>query len=170
MSAMPRLKIRELAVFGLLAALLCVAKFALSGLPNIEPVSLLLILYTLAYGRKALYILYTWVLFEGLVYGFGQWFVSYLYVWLALWGLVMLFRNRSGAVFWAVVSGFYGLLFGPLCALSWGALYGPAAGFSYWVSGIPFDISHAVGNFVLALLLFKPLSRTMDLVNRKLYS
>ena len=56
-----RLGIRELVIFGLLAALLCVSKFAMSGLPNIEPVSLLLILYTVAYGRKALYILYTWV-------------------------------------------------------------------------------------------------------------
>ncbi len=168
MSPVARLHIRELAVFGLLAALLCVSKFALSGLPNIEPVSLLLILYTLSYGKKALYILYAWVLFEGLLYGFGQWFFSYLYVWLALWGLAMLFRRRRGAVFWAVVSGFYGLLFGPLCALSWGVLHGPAAGFSYWVSGIPFDIAHAVGNFILALLLFRPLRRAMDMVSRKL--
>lgn len=167
---MSRLHIRELTVFGLLAALLCVSKFALSGLPNVEPVSLLLILYTLSYGKKALYILYTWVLFEGLIYGFGQWFFSYLYVWLVLWGLAMLFHRQESTVLWAVVSGFYGLLFGLLCALSWGVLYGPAAAVSYWISGIPFDISHAVGNFVLALLLFRPLRRALELVNRRLYS
>ena len=165
-----RLGIRELVIFGLLAALLCVSKFAMSGLPNIEPVSLLLILYTVAYGRKALYILYTWVLFEGLLYGFGQWFISYLYVWLALWGLAMFFRSQRRALFWAVVSGFYGLLFGALCALSWGVLYGPAAGFSYWVSGIPFDIAHAVGNFLLALALFTPLRRAIDMVNKRFCS
>lgn len=155
-------------MFGLLAALLCVAKFAMSGLPNVEPVSLLLILYTVAYGRKALYILYTWVLFEGLLYGFGQWFISYLYVWLVLWGLAMLFRRREQALFWAIFSGFYGLLFGLLCALSWGVLHGPAAGFSYWISGIPFDIPHAIGNFFLTLLLFRPLHRALNKTCRSL--
>jgi energy-coupling factor transport system substrate-specific component len=43
-------------------------------------------------------------------------------------------------------------------------------GFGYavtkWISGIPFDIAHCVGNFFIALVLFKPLRQLME----KLYA
>jgi hypothetical protein len=31
-----------------------------------------------------------------------------------------------------------------------------------WVSGIPFDLLHCGGNFVMALVLFRPLRRLME--------
>jgi len=31
-----------------------------------------------------------------------------------------------------------------------------------WISGIPFDIMHCAGNFVIALLLFKPMRQLME--------
>ena len=34
---------------------------------------------------------------------------------------------------------------------------GIAAGVAWWVTGIPFDLLHGAGNFVVALLLYKPL-------------
>ena len=34
---------------------------------------------------------------------------------------------------------------------------GIAAGIAWWVTGIPFDLLHGAGNFVVALLLYKPL-------------
>jgi energy-coupling factor transport system substrate-specific component len=38
---------------------------------------------------------------------------------------------------------------------------------SKWISGIPFDVAHCAGNFVLALLLFQPLRKlTQRLVAR----
>ena len=33
---------------------------------------------------------------------------------------------------------------------------------SYWISGLPFDLIHCVGNFVLTLILFKPLYKAME--------
>ena len=33
---------------------------------------------------------------------------------------------------------------------------------SWWISGIPFDISHCVGNFVIALVLFVPLRELLE--------
>ena len=142
----------------LLAAVMTVLQVAMAALPNIEPVSLLTLAYALVFGRQVFYIVATFALLEGLVFGFHLWWVSYLYIW-PLWAAAVLLLKRGGerpALFWAVVSGAFGLSFGALCALPYLA-GGPWAAFSYWVAGIPFDLLHCGGNFFLTLALVKPL-------------
>ena len=56
-----------------------------------------------------------------------------------------------------ILSGFYGLTFGALCAVIYFFIGGPSAAFSYWISGIAYDIPHCIGNVVLCLMLYKPL-------------
>ena len=53
-------KTRSLVTAAFLAAVLVASKFALDGLPNIELVSLLVILYTLEYPRLAVPAVYTY--------------------------------------------------------------------------------------------------------------
>ena len=36
------------------------------------------------------------------------------------------------------------------------------------ISGLPFDIGHAVGNFLLALVLFHPLRKALEQLERRL--
>ena len=31
-----------------------------------------------------------------------------------------------------------------------------------WIAGIPYDLLHAISNFITVLLLFRPLSKVMD--------
>ena len=69
------------AILGLMTAILFLGQVLLRALPNVEIVSLLLLLYTLFLGRKVFYIVYAFVLLEGFLYGFGIWWFSYLYVW-----------------------------------------------------------------------------------------
>ena len=103
------------------------------------------------------------------------------------------FGGGGGQVLVAMLAGKCGLdqrkafatsvaVIAPLCALS-AAIYwfrgqldlllalpylagGPWAALSYWVAGIPFDLLHCAGNFVMALVLFQPcrkvLSRLMN--------
>lgn len=145
-------------MLGLLTALLLGSKLAMAWLPNIEPVSLLVLVCALVFGRDVFYIIFTFVLLEGLVHGFQLWWVSYLYIW-PLWAAAVLLLRRGGerqALFWAAASGAFGLGFGALCALPYLA-GGPWAALSYWVAGIPFDLLHCAGNFFLALALEKPL-------------
>ena len=47
-------KTRRIALAALMAAILTVSKFALDGLPNVELVSLLIILYTLEFPKLVL--------------------------------------------------------------------------------------------------------------------
>ena len=65
------MKTKELVRDAFLAAILLVLQVSLSWLPNVELVSLLLILYTLVFRRHVWFILYVFVILEGLIYGFG---------------------------------------------------------------------------------------------------
>lgn len=153
---------RRVVLCALLAAVMAALQAAMSFLPNIEPVSLLVLVYGLVFGRNVFYIVFTFVLLEGLIYGFGLWWMSYLYVW-PLWaGLVLLLRRgrERGPLFWAVASGAFGLSFGALCALPY-LIGGLWAAVSYWIAGIPFDLVHCAGNFGLALALERPLYQVL---------
>ena len=151
------LTLGEVALFGMLAALTFGAKVALSWLPNVEPVSLFVMLFAVVFGRKALYPIYIYVLLEILFYGIQLWNINYLYIWVILALAAWLLRGMKNPLGWAVLSGAFGLLFGALCAPVY--LFSGGLGFavSWWASGIPYDLLHCAGNFVIALILFNPL-------------
>lgn len=142
------------------------AKVVMAALPNIEPVSLLVIAYAVVFGRKSLYPIYVYVLMEILLYGLGTWNIMYLYVWPVLALCAWLLRRQESPLIWAVLSGSFGLAFGLLCAPVDVCIGGFAYAAAKWASGIPFDLAHCAGNFVIALLLFQPLRRLLQ----KLYS
>ena len=153
-----KLKAREIVILGLMTAILLVAQVGMSFLPNIELVSLLIIVYTLVFRKRVLFIIYTFVLLEGLIYGFGTWWISYLYVWTVLAGITWLLRDMESPLGWAIVNAAFGLLFGALTAIVNLFISGIGGMISYWVAGIPFDLLHCAGNFATALVLFKPLT------------
>lgn len=154
-------KIYNLVTMAALSAILLVGQLGMSFLPNIEPVSTLIILYTLTYKKQVFPMIYTFVLLEGIIFGFGIWWVSYLYIWSILALIVLLLRKMDSVLLWAVVSGAFGLLFGALCAIPYLISGGPYAAFSYWSAGIPYDVLHCAGNFVLTFVLYKPLSNLL---------
>ena len=153
---------RELAVLGLLGAVLFVGKLALAWLPNIEPVSLLVMVYAVVLGWRALFPIYIYVALECLIWGLNFWSLCYLYVWLVLALLALLLRRMESSLGWAVLSGAFGLCFGALCSLVYLVAGGWAFALSWWVSGIPFDLLHCAGNFVMALALFTPCRRVLS--------
>lgn len=167
MQAKPHLTIRQIALFGMLGALTFGAKYVMSALPNIEPVSLLVMVYAAVIGVKGLYPISIYVLLEILVYGLGPWNFNYLYIWAILFFGAYAMRKMTHPLAWAVLSAGFGLLFGLFCA----PVDVVIGGFSYaaakWVSGISFDLMHCGGNFVMALLLFVPLRQLLTKLYRK---
>ena len=152
-------------ILAISAALMFVLQVAMSPLPNIEPVSLLIIVVTCFYGWDTLLSVAVFILLEGCVYGFGLWWFFYLYAWPVLVVLTVLLKPvlKDSALGYAILSGFFGLAFGFLYALillvnggGWQSVI------AAWISGIPFDLLHCAGNFVLCLVLFKPLSKLLE--------
>ena len=160
-----KLTIKDIAILGVMVATMTSFKYAMSLLPNIEPVSLLIILYTLFLGPKVIYAIIVFIFVEGLIYGFGIWWVSYLYIWPLLSILTYIFRKQTSPLFFSVLSGIFGLFFGALTAIPYLFAGGIGAAFNYFIAGIPYDLTHCVGNFFLCLALFYPLNTTLNKIS-----
>ena len=156
-------------LFAVLGAMTFGAKYVMAWLPNIEPVSLCVLLFGSVFGRKSLWPIGVYVAMEVLFYGLGIWNVMYLYIWPLLGLLAWLLRKMEHPLGWALLSGGFGLMFGALCAPVDIAMGGLEYAIAKWISGIPFDIAHCAGNFVIALVMFRPMRRLMEkLYNRQM--
>ena len=156
------LSVREIVLFGILGSMTFGAKYVMSFLPNIEPVSLMVMLFVVVFGKKWVYPTYLYVALEILFYGISLWNLNYLYVWAVLALAAGWVKKMEHPLGWAILSGVFGLMFGALC----GIVDVFIGGFSYaaakWVTGIPFDIAHCIGNFVMALVMFVPLRKLLE--------
>ncbi len=158
-----KLNVKEIALFGILGALMFATKVLMEALPNIHLVGVLVVAMTVVFRQKALYPVYVFVLLDGILHA-SIWWLPNLYAWLLLWGMVMLLPKVLSPV-WAAplymtVCGIHGLLFGILCA----PVLVIGFGWGFWetvVAGLPFDAIHGVSNFVLGLLIC-PLIRILQ--------
>ena len=157
-----KLTLKEMILFGILGALTFAMKVVMAGLPNIEPVSLTIMVYAAVFGLKALYPTYVYVVMEILYFGLGTWNICYLYIWAIPVAVAIGLRTMEQPLGWAVASGAFGLLFGALCAVVDVFIGGFGYAVSKWISGIPFDLAHCAGNFVIALVLFQPLRKLLE--------
>ena len=66
--SMMRITTKEMALFGVMGGLTFGAKVVMMGLPNIEPVSLMVMLFAVTFGKKSVYPIYTYVLLEFAMY------------------------------------------------------------------------------------------------------
>ncbi len=154
-----KMRPRELVLLALMAAMMVASQVALSAIPNVHLVGVLVIVTTLLFGWKALYAVYAFAFLEMLIYGAGLWVINYFYVWPLMVVCAMPFRKVESPIFWGIFAGLNGITFGAQCSIPYFITGGWAAGFSYWVAGIPFDLIHGVSNVVLASLLVMPLYR-----------
>lgn len=160
----------NIALVGLMVAVIEVSKIAFTFLPNIELTSFWLILFTLHFGKLAVLAVPVFILLEGTVYGFGLWWVMYLYAWPLLVLLTWIFRRQESPCFWGVLSAAFGLSFGALCAVPYffvgafgggGVHAGVQMAAAWWVAGIPWDLLHCGGNFVIMIILYKPVGHIL---------
>lgn len=156
------LPLGETVLFGMLGAMMFSLQVVMAPLPNIEPVSLLVMLFAVTFGWKSLYCVYTFVLMEILFHGLGLWNINYLYIWTLLAVPAVMLRKMEPALGWALLSGVFGLAFGALCGIVDVFIGGFGYAAAKWVSGIPFDLLHCGGNFAIALVLWKPLYRLLQ--------
>ena len=168
MSKKNGLSLGETVLFGMLGALTFALQVVMAPLPNIEPVSLLVMLFAVTFGWKSLYCVYTFVALEVLFYGLGLWNINYFYIWTVLAVAAILLRKMEPALGWALVSGVFGLAFGALCGIVDVFIGGFGYAAAKWVSGIPFDLLHCGGNFAIALILWKPLHNLLEKLKTKI--
>lgn len=153
-----------------MAAMLTAAKFALSFVPNVEIVTLLILVYGSAMG--IVYALPAALVFcavEVAIYGIGSWAPLYFVYWSLLAALAGL--TLKGRRLWLalLLGGVGSVLFGVLSAsvdtlFCLGSLAPSLAG-KYWVAfylrGIYFDAAHVISSIVTVAALYMPLVAVM---------
>lgn len=157
-----KFNIREIVLFAFLTAVMEAAKMALNPIPNVELVTLLVIVYTVFFGWKTYYIVLAFILLETLNFGIHLWVIMYMYVWLILIAGTMWLKRFDSVIYYATFAGFFGLCFGFLCALVYLPIGGWNMMITWWIAGLWYDILHCISNFVTVLLLYKPLVHIMD--------
>ena len=168
MAKQNRLSLGETVLFSMLGALMFALQVVMAPLPNIEPVSLLTMLFAVTFGWKSFYCVYTFVAMEILFHGIGLWNINYLYIWGILAVAAVFLRKMEGSLAWALLSGVYGLCFGALCGIVDVFIGGVGYAAAKWISGIPFDLLHCAGNFAIALVLWKPLRELLERLHKKM--
>lgn len=154
-----KLKIKEIAIFGVLGAILFVSKLVMEAFPNIHIIGMLIVAITVVFRAKALYPIYVFVFLNGLFYGFPLWWIPYLYVWTVLWVFVMLIPKKTPKkalpVIYMSVAALHGFLFGILYAPSQAILFGLnfKSMIAWIVAGFPFDLIHGISNFICGVLI-----------------
>ncbi len=154
-----KLTIKEIAVFGMLGAVMYGSKLIMELIPNVHLLGVLTVAYTVVYRKKALYPIYTYVILNGIFCGFAAWWIPYLYLWTILWGVVMLLPKKmpkkvQPAVY-MIVCAAHGFLFGTLYAPLQAIMYGLSfQGMIAWIAaGLPWDCIHGISNFFCGILI-----------------
>ena len=146
-----KLNIKEIALFGMLGALMYASKIALEILPNVHLLAVFIMAETVVYRQKALYPIYTFVFITGLMNGFSIWWWPYLYIWTVLWGAGMLLPKempkKVAPVVYMVVCALHGSYQALMFHLDFKGMV------SWIIAGLPYDAIHGVSNFFCALLV-----------------
>ncbi|HEU0193831.1 MAG TPA: hypothetical protein VFQ71_06505 [Gaiellales bacterium] len=165
---------RELALIAALAASAAAGRVLFAFVPNVQPVTMIVAVTGVALGARAgIAAGATAALVSNIFLGQGPWtawqMVGWALVGAAAAGAGPVLRNRWALAAFGLVAGF---LFDWLMDIwAWSSL-GPAADLTSYTalvaSGIWFDVAHAAGNVILALLAGPALIRMLDRYARRI--
>lgn len=154
----------DTAVFALLGALMFAGKKLMEWIPNVHPLTMLVMVYTIVYRRKAVFPIFVYLAMDTAVTGGFTWIVPYYYIFPLYWLITLLLPRRLPAacatILYSVVCALFGLAFGTLYA-PWQALMYRLSfekTIAWIVAGLPWDVMHALGNLAASVLIL-PLVR-----------
>ncbi len=161
-----KITVQETVIFAMLGTLMFCSKLLMELLPNIHLLGMFTMVFTVVFRKKALLPLYVYVMINGIYSGFAMWWIPYLYIWTALWGITMLIPKKCPkqilAFIYPIVCCLHGLGFGILYAPAQAHMFGlDFGGMITWIiTGFPFDIAHGISNFLAGFLVL-PLSELL---------
>lgn len=164
---------RRIAYLALLSAACVVGRLLFTFIPNVQPMTAILLALTLLLSLpEALLVMGVSLVITNLYLGFGIWTVGQALSYLGILLTFSLFSRlpRLGSKLWfqTLIAALMGFLYGFLYSVFNYFLYGMSVFWPYWLQGLPFDALHAGGNLLFYLLLypvFKSLFRRFFMQN-----
>lgn len=148
-------KTKKYTLIALLSAILVISKELFAFLPNFEFVSFFLLIYIQLLPLN--YVLYISVIFcfiQVILYGFGLWTPVYFVLWPSFTFLSYKLKkqlNTENKV--AVYNALFGLTFGFFNSIPYFLMDFPF-GWAGFLRGIPYDLIHCIGNYIIAIMLY----------------
>ncbi|TLF41915.1 ECF transporter S component [Lacticaseibacillus zeae] len=166
--------VRAVALLGLLTALCTVLRIVKVPIPNVQPVTDILMVVTLLLGlRWGLGLTVSTLVVSNLVLGFGLWtlpqIAAYMICMLVLQAIVLMLPVVRRLLWLQIgLAGLLGYLYGFVVSLGM-AVIGSLNGLGFWayyISGLLFDTYHAIGNLVFYPIVLVVLQQGLKRFNR----
>ncbi|MRH42361.1 ECF transporter S component [Aquibacillus halophilus] len=159
----------KITLIALLAALAVVGRFMFQFIPNVQPVTTLIIISGFFLGPASAIILAVLVTYlSNLFLGMGIWTIWQIVAWAAI-GLLSGWigkTNLKQPIFLLVAFGiFCGYFYGFIVSLATFTVAGKFL--PYYIAGLPFDTYHAVGNALFMIVLYPVLTRVFTNYNKQ---
>ncbi|GGA61054.1 ECF transporter S component [Ornithinibacillus halotolerans] len=159
------MNIYKITLLALLATIAVVGRIATGYIPNFQPVTSVIIIGGLYLGPIAGIILALLITFiTNMVFGTGIWTIWQI----VSWGLIGVISGLIGmkvkkVPFFVLIilSIFSGYLFGFIMSLTSYQITGHSF-LAYYLVGLPFDTSHAIGNALFMILLYPVVARVFE--------
>lgn len=151
------LKAKELILFSYLSAIILILKEVLSFIPNVELVSFFIIIYSLIYKYKTIYITVIYLFLVSIINGFNLWTIPYALTWIFICLLSVLLSNKltKKYILLSFYSAILGLLFSIFYTITNLIFFGANTAFYYFLSSLPFDLIHMISNFFIMFYIGK---------------
>lgn len=166
-SNVPITHIKSIALVAVLTALSVTGRIVFAFIPNVQPTTTLLILVTLLMGMRygTLHAILVMVA-SNLVLGLGIWtipqIISYVVIVLITGLIIRPMFSKIPHVIMGLYAGFTGLLYGFVISLCQAPIYGLKYFWAYYLTGLPFDFNHAIGNVGFYMVLAPILLPLLD--------
>ncbi|WP_088808789.1 MULTISPECIES: ECF transporter S component [Listeria] len=159
--------VKVITLMAILVALTVSGRLLFAFIPNVQPVTTLVILVTLLTGFRYGAIFATLVMLSSnLILGMGIWTIGQIAGYLCIAALTaFVIRPRFDKMpFWLMIlyASFTGFLYGFIQALFIAPLYGFHYFLVYYVAGLSFDFLHALGNAAFYAVLAPVLLPLLD--------
>ncbi|HBY89910.1 MAG: ECF transporter S component [Ruoffia tabacinasalis] len=155
--------VKRLAVLALLTALCHIGRIAFQFIPNVQPVTVILIIITLTMGTlDGLLVAITSMVISNMLLGMGPWTLYQIMA----YGIIVLLTSALKALYnrlkdhqsarrviFALFAGATGLIYGFVISLFSSQMFGVVNFWVYYAQGITFDLMHAAGNVAFFLVL-----------------
>lgn len=153
-------KTQEIALIALLAAVNIASRIYLQALPNIKPVTSIIILSVLVFGLSfALKLTVVTTIVSNLFLGMGIWTFFQILAWTVICLLTQLLKEtyqklgkQPPLLIMAIFAFLMGYVFGFVVSLEKFLIGGPIVFWTYYMTGLLFDTLHAFGNFFFYLI------------------
>ncbi|OIJ14879.1 ECF transporter S component [Anaerobacillus alkalilacustris] len=140
----------------MLCSLAVVGRLAFTFIPNVQPTTAIILLSALSLGAiPGIMIAIVSTLVTNFILGTGIWTLWQVVSWSMIALITGLFKNfhqRLPVFVLSLYAGLCGLIYGFIISIPMSRFVGNFWG--YYLAGLPFDISHSIGNIVFFSIFY----------------